>query len=608
MKDINELLERLMGLLEQRSVVAMTSNRPHHPTAIVYVGMKSWEAKKDIEQTLRSVWRARADAICHYLLENGTYSVSDVGDSFRRMSERETLDGIDDMFSKDDCFRALTDLFLCLVQNTAEYTTLEAFKRDYLELDAFGEKTGYNLKTAKLVLLDESNRGKALAEEIRAYLREEMMNDNPCCKTTVILSSRLSGGRQLIKGMLRENYVLAGNTILIANGANQEFSPMHPTLFPTTNTNYITAAYSRITKPNRAICEVMVNTLLEWLADSFNMGMKLSVNDINTRLGIAGGTMQLITDCFKKYMAAGIPSREILECLPRSTASLEPVGGMPFNLFNNNTMNSFQLFFEQNVASVCKAESSIHQFRREFKQNVQGAFTHKEAASSLSPQVVDSILKSVNMPPPPETLPAYTYMIRLVEAQYCATMIPVCREVLMERNEESQRYIHQISNLVDEFNLNYMMDIDPSVENFYSPLIRQYLDGEAGMELIQRLNSATLSEESMLDSIYDALALIISSHPVFAMPLAEEMLQRLGGNVNTMQTTLKQELTGDLNDKVRIRAAINPNKFIEIMMLDTKCSVYNFLANIYPDMAHMNTSNSNAIELVQFYNVAATII
>lgn len=608
MKDISELMEQLMRLLEQQSAVAMTSNRPYHPTAIVYAGMKSWEAKKDIEQTLRSVWRARADAICHFLQKDGAYSVPNQSGSFWNLSEREALDAIDDMFGKDDCFKALGDLFLCLVQNTAEYTSLEEFRRDYMGLDVFGEETDYNLKTMKLVLLDESSRGKALAEEIRTYLSEQMTNEDPACRTTVILSNRMSGGALLKNRMLQENFVLAANIILIANGMNQTFSPMHATLFPVTNRSYITAAYARVTKPNRAICEVMVNTLLNWLATSFNKGTTLSVNDINTKLGIAGGTMELMTSCFKKYMVSGIPGREILECLPRSTASLEPVGGLPFNVFNSTTMNSFDLFFRQNVVSACEAEASIHQFRRDFKNHIQREFSHKEAATSLTPQIIDSILKGINTAAPAETLPAYTYMVSLVETQYCRTMIAVCRDVLMEMSEASRSYIRQINNLVDDFNLNYMMDIDATVEGYYAPLTTQFLNREVGMELTNRLNGATLSDEAILDAIYDSLAMIISSHPIFAMPLAEEMTQRMGGNVNTMHVTVKQMLTGDLSEKVRIRAAINPNRFTEIMMLDTKCDVFNFLENIFPGMEHMNTSNSNAIELVQFYNVAATIL
>ena len=76
MKDISELMDRLMSLLEQQSAVAMTANRPYHPTAIVYAGMESWEAKKDIEQTLCSVWRARADAICHFALLRGPITLA----------------------------------------------------------------------------------------------------------------------------------------------------------------------------------------------------------------------------------------------------------------------------------------------------------------------------------------------------------------------------------------------------------------------------------------------------------------------------------------------------------------------------------------------------
>ena len=74
MTDITQMLEQLESQLEQRAAVSKTNAQPDTPTAIVYAGRRSLEAQPDIEQTLRRVWRGRADAVCHFLMERDGYA------------------------------------------------------------------------------------------------------------------------------------------------------------------------------------------------------------------------------------------------------------------------------------------------------------------------------------------------------------------------------------------------------------------------------------------------------------------------------------------------------------------------------------------------------
>lgn len=608
MRDIQELLEQLQEQLEQRVNVTKTTNKADRPLAIFYAGTRSQEAQPDIEQTLRRVWRVRADSVCHFLIEQDHFFVSSSGKSCEAVTRQNVINRMEQMQGKNDHFIKLSEVLLCLVQNTDQYTTMEEFTRDYLAIDSFVEEFDPEAKTLKLILLGESNQNRALAGQIKAYLRNAQNAGSPECRTTVLLSNRLSGGMLLQGNMLRENYFLAGNIILLLNGWNEHFKSVYDTVFPMGPVGLVTPAYSRITRPNRDIAEVMVNELLEWLHQSFDKGGTLQASDIARRLEITGGSMAAINQSYKKNMFAKVPGRETLECLPRSIMSLQVVGDLPFERFDNVTMNSFELFFEMNVVAQCASEAYAEQFQNEFKRFVQRTFTPKEAAYSLTPQMVDAVLDEVNTEDPDKNQPAYAYMCKRVEMQYCKQMIPICRAVLLEVGSEAAGYINQLHSLVDRFNLNYMLDVNSSVQQFYGPMVKQSMDGELGKQFIDLLNKERLTDTSLLNVLYDVLVMIIAQYPIFAMPLPDELAKRMGGNKNTMQLMVRQELTETLGEKIRLRTSIKPDKCLDVIMLDSSREIFGFLQQMYPDMIAMDTGNSSAVELIQFYRIGSAII
>lgn len=606
MREISEMLDRLEKQLEQRADVAKTTTQPEHPTAVIYAGRKSLEAQADIEQTLYRVWRVRADAVRHFMMDRGAFSLCRGGVPMQVLPEPEIIEQIEGMFGSDQWFNNLAGLFLCMVQDTAQYQDMEAFLSDYRELDRFAKQFDAKVNTMKLLLLDESNKGKALSEQIRAFLRSEISGNSGSSRTTVILSNRLSSGQLLKNQLLRENYILAGNLILIANGYSGTYLPAYSNMFSVNNTELLTASYSRLTRPNRDICEVMVNTLLEWMGGQFDRGKVLRVSEISDRLGITGGILKTMSDSYKRQTFP--VSRETLDCLPRATAELGSIGDMSFSRYDTMTMNSFEPFFQMNLAPACQTEGGIDQFRQEFRRFAMGKFSPREAAYSLTAQNIDAVLSEIHVLEPSRSEAAYLYMRKRVEVQYYRTMLPVCREVLLEISREAGEYIERLKSLIDSFNRNYMLNVEPTVQMYYEPLVKQSLNGELGMMLAELLDRERMEDEQLLEALCDTLSRIISSQSIFTMSLAGEMERRLGGNVNTMQTTVKHILLDRLSDKIRLKSAISPNKCMDIMMLDTKCSVFDFMQTMYPDMVRMDTGNGSAVELIQFFRVGQTTL
>lgn len=607
MRDINELLEKLENLLEQRAAVQITTAQPEWPTAVLYAGRRSMEAQKDIEHTLRQVWRVRADAICHFLLEEGGYAQCSGGQAMGPVERSEAIDRIEDMFGVENCFRQQSDLFVVLIQNTDQYTDLGAFRQDYMEADALADAMGSNVRVMKIVLLDESNRSKEMAEQIRLFLREEIQKGTEDNRHTIILSNRLRNGQLLQNQKLRENYMLAGSIILVANGRNEDFDAAYSQLFPMKDSTMLTASYARVTRPNRNICEAMVNAVLRWILQYCEQKALLSVNDISKRLEINGGSMKLTSDSFKKYIMGNVPSRESLECLPRSTMNMDSIGHLPFEQFDKLTMGSFALFFDQNVRHLCRGEDSKEQFRQEFYRLARDRFSHREAAFSLSSQNIDTALREIDAAEPAKGTRAYEYLSKRMEMQYCVDMLPVCREVLMQISQESRNYIDQIRNLVEQFNMNYMLDMEPTVVNCYEPLVQRAMEHEQ-KNIGGRLDGEKLENYEILQMVYDILEKIIGQNPIFSLSLADEMVKRMNSNRSLIQTTIRQKLLERLGDKIRLRSSITPKQSMDVLLLDTASDVFDFMKSTYPEMNRMNTSNGSAVELIQFFRVGETVI
>lgn len=608
MRDISQMLEQLESQLEQRADVNITSVQPETPTAIMYAGRRSLEAQPDLEQTLRRVWRARADAVCHFLQEKGNYAQCSGGRATLTMTEAEVIAQIENMFGDDRNFHKLTELFLVMIQNTEQYQSLEEFRQDYLAPNELADRMDSNITVLKIVLLDESSRCKALAEQIRGFLRTEIQEGAGLNRSTIILSNRLRNGQLLLNRMLRENYTLAGNIILIANGFTQGFNAAYPTMFPLNSKDMLTASYSWLPRPNRDICEVMVHVTLQWLSDHFARTEPMKVSAISERLKIEGGVIPTMSECFQRHIAGSIPGIDALECLPRSSMDIGDIADKPFPYFDQVTMGSFGIFFEQNILPMCRTEGSIELFRQDFRAFVRSQFSLQEAAYALTPQNIETVLRESRIADPKNTISAYVYMHELLKCRYYEAMIPVCREVLEQVNREAREYIGLIQSLVDSFNQNYMISVDPTVEDYYAPLVRGALGGDKGKELAGRLSRTQQDEQGILAAVYDTLMSIVGSYEIFGMSLVEELRKRLGGNQNLMQTKICDDLLNPLSDRVRLKAAISPAKCMDVMLLDTNCDVFSFLEEMYPHMRRMNTRNGSTVEMVQFFRVGETVI
>lgn len=608
MENVSELIDSLTAILENQARTRITDNMPDTPTAIIYAGSKAYEAHEEIQATLRSVWRGRTDHLCQMVLLEGRYHSPQSDGSMAPLTEDEVQMQIDEMFAQEHSFRGMNGMLLTMLLDTADYTSLEEFRSAYLALDALREQLGITgCEAMKIVLLDESGHGRSQAREIRGYLAALMEAEDNAARSTVILSNRLKNGVLLSGERIRENYALAANLILLANGSNSAFSPKFARMFPLSQRNFLTASYSRIRKPNKKICEILVNTTLSWLETHFNRGDLLTVDDISKKLEITGGQLKTIDRFFQKHILETLPKPNVLEFLPRTGANLENLTVLPFAEYDRQTMGGFEPFYESTVVALYQSDRIRRLFRDAFQKDVQNVFSPKEAARSLTAQTIEQVIQQIRCDGPKADTVAGNYLNLRAKADCSRLLLPICEEVLKELSASARVHIQHVSDIVQEFQHSYMMDVDETLRQYYHTLALDKLDGSLGEQLLATFNRTDLSKRDMLSALYDTISLLFSSDPIFGLPLEQEMTQRMGGNGKQVQLIIQEELTDGLSERTRLQTAIVPELASETILVNQKDengntgTFYNYLANIFTSAECLDTGNSNSIEFVQLY-------
>lgn len=610
MEHISELLTGLTDILENQVRTRITSNMPDTPIAIVYAGEKAFEAQEEIQNTLKGIWRGRTEGICQFLMRGDGYCLPEKDGSVTELQEDVLQEKMDEMFALEQSFRTMNGMLLCQILDTADYATMEAFEKGYRAPDKLKEQLGMSFcSIMKIVMLDESGKGRALAKEIKETLRTWFINEDEATQATIILSNRLKNGVLLAGERIRENYALAGNLIVLANGSNGVFAPKMAQMFPIRQPHFVTASYSCIRKPNKKICEILINTVLSWLESRFNEGELLSTDIISQRLNITAGVMKAIEECFQQNVAEVLPGREALEYLPRNSADLESIGARIFAEFDRITMGSFALFYKDTFHSVCNSKAMRNLFRERFAEEVRRQITPREAARSFTAQTVEQVLGQLRYDAPSDRKPAYQYMIEKVKADFCEQVIPICDEVMQSYGAESKNHIQQITEVVQEFQHNYMLGVDETLKSYYQNLVTEKLESGLGDPLLRVFNQTGLTKAKMLEAVYDTISLLFTSNPIFGMPLEDELTARMGGNGKQVQTIIQEELTNGLGERVRLQTSIVPEISFETILVNQKSEkgetgmLYQHLAEIFGNAECLDTGNSNSIEFIQMYSV-----
>lgn len=209
MGQMDELLSGLTEELESRQMQknGIAANVPNVPLMILYMGSQASRARKDITDTLRQVWRRRADSVAQLMVEDGIfYSFSE--ESPKETSVEKFQEAADKLYAQEDSFHNMNDFLLVMVFDTTDYECVEAFVKSYESVEKICQYTGQTYcLTMSITFLDESASGRKKSREIQQYLREQMNQKQMPYRSAVLLSNRMYNGILLAGERKRENYV-----------------------------------------------------------------------------------------------------------------------------------------------------------------------------------------------------------------------------------------------------------------------------------------------------------------------------------------------------------------------------------------------------------------
>lgn len=618
MGQMDELLSGLTEELESRQMQknGIAANVPNVPLMILYMGSQASRARKDITDTLRQVWRRRADSVAQLMVEDGIfYSFSE--ESPKEISVEKFQEAADKLYAQEDSFHNMNDFLLVMVFDTTDYECVETFVKSYESVEKICQYTGQTYcLTMSITFLDESASGRKMSREIQQYLREQMNQKQMPYRSAVLLSNRMYNGILLAGERKRENYDLAGTIILLVDSCGANYKTPVALLFPTeSDPYYLTAAYSRVGRPNRKICEILVNRVMKWTGFCLNEGEGLPLDELCGRLEVSGGTAGVISDFYKREIGPVFPGKEALEYMPRASKSTESLCSKPYVVLQQETLGCADAFYQQEF--IPKIENAAVSFRREFQSYLSRRIKAGEVLK-ITDAVIDQAAEQIRKSYPSDNTPAYQYMMERAEADFISLVLPQFREEMRRLKTSARDYIRQLQEIEHEFQEGYFVDPDEeSIRDYYDKTAENYLNGQNAERLRDKLMNMEGTSESLIRFIKETVIEILSSDSIFEASLMDEITARMGADSAVIQETLRNELLNELGDKIRLKTLTVPTMLQEMFIVSQKDSdgqatrFFTYLQELRKNQSNVeffDSGNNNSIGVLRLYRCDANLI
>lgn len=611
MKQIDELLGRLTEKLDdQMQTAGAVENMPNVPLMMLYMGERACDARNDITSTLRQVWRKRADAALQMTVKDrGFYRCSEDGEQ-ELFSEKDFQHEVDDLYAREENFNNMNNLFLIMIFDTRDYENVESFGKSYESVEEIRKCAGWQYcLSMSIIFLDESAAGSELSREIRQYLRKQLDYKTNPYQSVFLISNRLYNGALLVGERKKENYDLAGTVILLANSCSKNYKPPAALLFPSGNdVYYLTAAFSRVRRPNRKICEIILNRVLQWSDSCLGDAAGLSLEELCARLEISGNSAKEITEFYKREIRPVLPQKEDLEYLPRASKNVEQLCAKPYQVFEQETMGCGEIFYQQQFVPCIK--EAIKKFGEEFRKYLFRMIKAGEALK-ITDAMIDNVVEQLKRTYPSDNTPAYQYFTERAEVDFTVQVLPVCIEEIRFLRNAAKDYIFQFKKVIEEFREDFFIDSDEeNIRNYYDRLTQDFLAGQKSDKIRKRLMGMDGTRKSLIGFLRDTMIEILESDQIFTAPLVDEMTLRMGADPVEIQQTLKNELLNDIEGKMRLRTLTSLPMLQETFIVSQKDAdgkatmFFKYLQQLREGQVNagfFDSGNSNSIGVLRMY-------
>lgn len=612
MNEIRELKACLADELEESFRRGVINNMPLSPMVILYQDETALQAKNSINSVMVQIWGDRSNAVVQYSLINGKFHDIDTGEELETEAAQER---IDEMYANESSFRDMSRFKVIMIQSTSTCADVSEFQRKYAEVQAIEEIIADGIFTTSVILLDESTKRRKTSESIREYLRDILQSGESPYSSTIILSNRISNGSLLAGERIKENYALIGWIILLMNGVGAGYKPNNTLFYPIDKSNYLTAAFSEVTRPNEGICNIVLHTMLSWIDRQLRSQGgasygRMDIEDLYHRLEIREGKATFLDDFFRTNVADKLPSTDVMRFLPRVHASSLDPAAAPYAAFDQETVGACSVFLSQLALFDGKLKMEFSKFLQGY---VRKRLSAAEREKVLTVANVQKMLRQLKPVSPTGRERVDEYIQLKTYSDYIHWALPICEEILGREQKLSAEHSKEFEAILEEFQQGYFPD-DEDLERYYSDLTNDVLGGAEGLgeRLLDDISSHSTERSALLDSLRRAVEEIFSARKVFHMPLEQEMINRMGQNPHDIHAQINSALFQDLDGRIRLKTKIalsNGKPFTIVNRRDEDgqdTELYRSLQEHVSDaalMTYFDSCNSNSIKIVQIYNV-----
>ena len=391
-EQINALIQDITDQLDNKFPPRPTNNKPNFPLIVIYAGDNALKARPYIAEAFASVWRSKAKAVDHLLYTDGELLRMESGSDEPQDLEYGMGQVLDELQEREDCYVDMTNLLICTIESAEDFEGAEDFRNAYNGMmEQIRETETENYRLLRFVLLDETHRGKRKSGEIRELIkndREFRQNER-----IMLLSNRLRNNALVNRNPV--NYYLIGSAILVADGSDGRRGTGYGIFFQGDGSAVLTAAYSRLRRPNKGIVETVLDTAVNWLKKNQQTGSSLSRNDLCERIDLSAGRIAAVERFYENHVKGSLPPAEILEFFPRKSKKMDRLTTMSFGAFQNETFGIYDSFisgmtvFDKNTMDI---------FRRDFRRMLRESISNSEAAASLTDANIDNIISEMQGP------------------------------------------------------------------------------------------------------------------------------------------------------------------------------------------------------------------
>lgn len=590
-------------------------NRPHYPMFLAANAGFDTSAWKDVRYSLARIWPQTIKYLvtCRYQMDGDIPSFSSM-EGAQPLQAEQIQTRLDEAKMQSSVFAEMSEWYLYNLIDTRCISSLDEFKRQYSLIHLLKDIVVDSARGILILLLDDSNAKRVLAEDIRQFLSTDSTYD---CR--IILSTRDMSNVNHKPEELRR---IAGDVIVISNNDavskhdDEEFRARRG-LFVRGGT--YTVSYVIKENPNDRIALQICETLIG------HLGKQVSPDHVDNKYGIKYWTDLLeikanrcgLCEKFIEWIHLDVP-KEAFDGLPVrleavgeridfSTVSYEKFARYTFaDVFENFTAT----YFQSCLSSELKVDDVVDQIKTMIIDQAS-----LSAIKGLDNEMIEQIMGQLRPGAADSRAPLPRYFEETMRAYLRRDLIyPKMRQVL----EELARDVEKTEDSIKRVQLGFVTAKPPvsyaDLGTIYKDTCDAYVSTPNGCKDLRNACAAGSDQEKILAGLYNCFGNMISQNDsLFSMPLVEAWAARLKMAGEAIFKEIGSALVGDQKEHLLLHTAGAVNPQMKVYMLHTTnengedpTDLYRYLKAAFEmdaSVQFLNTGYDDSLEALIFASV-----